>query len=229
MKRARPAPQSTLGAPIGRSEAHRGAVAGYLRVSSAGQDVRSQRDAIERAAAARGETVAEWYSEKQSGSKLDRPELGRLREDARLGRVRRLYVFRLDRLTRTGIRDTLSLLDELRRHGCHVTTIADGWDLEGPAAEVVGAVLAWVAQMERAALRERLAAARARVEASGKRWGRPRRLVVMEIERLRQTAPGLSVRELARRLKIPKSTVSRVLSQKGAYAEGQKTRSGTKR
>jgi DNA invertase Pin-like site-specific DNA recombinase len=204
-------------------------VAAYLRVSSAGQDSGSQRDALERAAAARGETIAEWYSEKQSGAKLARPELARLRADARLGRVRRLYVFRLDRLTRTGIRDTLSLLDELRHHGCRVMTIADGWDLEGPAADVVCAVLAWVAQMERAALRERITAARARVEAEGKRWGRPRRLVVLEVERLRAAAPGASVRELARRLKIPKSTVARVLSQKGAYSGGQKSRGAAKR
>lgn len=189
-------------------------MAAYLRVSSAGQDAQSQRAALERAAAARGDQIGEWYSEKQSGRALARPELARLRADVRAGRVRRLYVFRLDRLTRTGIRDTLALLDEFKAGGCRVTTIADGFDVDGPAADVVCSVLAWVAEMERAALLERMAAARARVEASGGRWGRPRRMTDAEVAKMVAAAPGATVRELAQRFKVPRSTVQRALKRK---------------
>lgn len=38
--------------------------------------------------------------------------------------------------------------------------MADGIDLNGPAAEVVLAVLAWAAKMERLAINERISAAR---------------------------------------------------------------------
>src|SRR5436309_1620217 len=130
-----------------------------------------QKAALALAAKARGDTIATWYGDKLTGGTMARPGLERLRTDARAGKVRRCYVYRLDRLTRTGIRDTLEVLDELRAHGCNVATAADGFDLDGPAAEIVLAVLSWAAKMERIAINERIAAARARVEAEGGRWG----------------------------------------------------------
>lgn len=190
-----------------------GAVAAYVRVSSASQDAETQRTAIGRAAAARGHQVATWYSEKRSGRALTRPELDRLRAAVRAGEVRRLYVFRLDRFTRRGIRDTLALLDELESNGCAVTSVADGFDLHGPGRDAIVAVMAWGAEMEALALRERLAAARARVEASGGRWGRPSRLTRAEVDRMVAAAPDASLRELARRFKVPKSTVQRSLKR----------------
>ena len=64
--------------------------AAYLRVSSRAQDFKTQQAAIERAAAARGDTISAWYSEKRSGKALARPEMDRLRSDARGGHIRRL-------------------------------------------------------------------------------------------------------------------------------------------
>jgi len=119
-----------------------------------------QKAAVERAAAARGDTIEVWYTEKRSGKMLARPELDRLRADARAGRVERVYLFRLDRLTRSGIRDTFEAVEELRAAGTDIVTIADGFSLNGPAAEVILAVMAWAAKMERLAINERIAAAR---------------------------------------------------------------------
>lgn len=138
-------------------------VAAYVRVSSKAQDLGMQRASIERACAARGDVVTAWYAEKRSGKVLARPELDRLRVEARTGAIRRLYVFRLDRLTRSGIRDTFELIEELRTHGVHLVSISDGFDLDGPAAEVVLAVMAWAAKMERLAINERISAARDRM------------------------------------------------------------------
>ncbi len=150
--------------------------AAYLRVSSRAQNFATQKAAIERAAAARGDSITAWYSEKRSGRLLARPELDRLRQDARGGVVAQLYVYRLDRLTRSGIRDTFEVVEELRAHGCNLVSVSDGFDLEGPAAEVVLAVMAWASKMERLAINERISAARERVEAEGGRWGRPSRI-----------------------------------------------------
>lgn len=149
---------------------------------------------------------------------MARPELDRLRDSARRGEVARLYVFRLDRLTRTGIRDTLALIDELEQHGCEVVSIGDGFDLHGPAREVVLSVLAWVAKMERAALGERISAARDRAEAQGKSWGRPRRADDELAEKARiLKSNGKSERQIAVALKVPRATLQRALAQKGAY------------
>lgn len=182
----------------------------YLRVSSRAQDFATQRAAIERAAAARGDTIADWRSEKRSGKTLARPELDRLRADARAGHVRRLYVFKLDRLTRSGIRDTFEVIEELRAHGCEIVSVSDGFALEGPAAEVVLAVMAWAAKMERLAINERISAARERVEAEGRSWGRPSRLTEVEIARVRDLrSHGRSLRQIAVALKVPLATIAR--------------------
>jgi DNA invertase Pin-like site-specific DNA recombinase len=182
----------------------------YLRVSSRAQDFATQKAAIERAASARGDSITEWRSEKRSGKTLARPELDRVRADARGGHVRKLYVFKLDRLTRSGIRDTFEVIEELRAHGCEIVSVSDGFALDGPAAEVVLAVMAWAAKMERLAINERISAARERVEAEGGRWGRPSRLSVEEIARVRDLrAQGRSLRQIAIALKVPLATVAR--------------------
>ena len=162
----------------------------------------SQRDAITRCARARGEPIKRWFAEKQSAKTLERPVLAELREAARRGDVRVLYVFRLDRLGRSGIRDMLVLLQELRGHGCRVVTVADGFDLEGPLSEVVIAVMAWAAQWERLALGQRIAAARVRVEASGGSWGRPARAGTELAARALAMVGQKTVREISVALKI---------------------------
>lgn len=195
----------------------------YIRVSSRAQDHATQRSSIERAAAARGDVVESWYAEKRSAKTMDRVELRRLLADARAGSLRgqRLYLFRLDRLTRTGIADTLTTLEELRAHGVEVISVADGFDLNGPQAEIIIAVMAWAAKMERLALAERVSAARERVEASGGSWGRPSRVDRATRDRAAKLkAAGRTIREIARALKIPRSTIGRALSQKGAPVEG---------
>lgn len=184
----------------------------YLRVSSRAQDFATQKSAIERAATARGDTITDWRSEKRSGKTLARPELGRVRADARAGHVRKLYVFKLDRLTRSGIRDTFEVVEELRAHGCKIVSVSDGFALDGPAAEVVLAVMAWAAKMERLAINERISAARERVEAEGRRWGRPTRLDDgRRAQVISMKNAGRTIREIAVAVKIPKSTVARAL------------------
>jgi DNA invertase Pin-like site-specific DNA recombinase len=189
-------------------------VAAYVRVSSKAQDHASQRSAIEREAAARGDAIEAWYAEKRSGKTLTRPQLEALRRDIRAGRVNRLYVFRLDRLTRSGIRDTFEVIEEFRAHDCEVVSVSDGFALEGPAGEIVLAVMAWAAKMERLAINERISAARARLEEEGRRWGRPSRLTPSECQKVRDLASqGLSVRQIAVRVKVGKSVVQRALSR----------------
>jgi len=189
-------------------------VAAYCRVSSKAQDLGMQRASIERACAARGDVVTAWYAEKRSGKVLARPELDRLRAEARTGAIRRLYVFRLDRLTRSGIRDTFELIEELRAHGVHLVSISDGFDLDGPAAEVVLAVMAWAAKMERLAINERISAARDRMREQGKAWGRPSSLSDADREGMsKMKLAGRSTRQIAVAMKVPRSTVARALGK----------------
>jgi DNA invertase Pin-like site-specific DNA recombinase len=185
-----------------------GAIAAYLRVSSAGQTVRSQRSAIERAAAARGERVTLWVTERASARTLSRPELDRLRQLARGGEVSKVYVFALDRLVRSGILDAFTVVNELRHNGCRVSSISDPFDLDGPAGDVVLAVMAWGAQLELKKQQDRRAAARERVKAAGGSWGRPRRLSPTEVRKAQQlVSQGRSQRSIAVALKVKRSTL----------------------
>jgi DNA invertase Pin-like site-specific DNA recombinase len=196
--------------PLWGAESEPG-VAAYVRVSSASQNAKTQRDAISRACASRGDVIAQWYEDTGTGGTLARAELARLRADVRAGHVRMLYVYKLDRLTRSGIQDTLGLLRELRGRGCAVRTIADALpELDGPMAEMFEALLAWVAQVERNAIRERQAAARARVEAAGGSWGRPRRLSAEREAWFVRELRKRSASELSKATGVPVSTIRRV-------------------
>lgn len=199
----------------------------YVRVSSRGQNFELQRGAIERAAILRGDAVR-FVEEKRSGALLSRPALDALREEVRRGEVKRLYVYRLDRLTRSGIRDTFQLIDELRAHGCELVTCSDGFDLTGPLAEPLLALMAWAAKMENHVRRERQAAARDRIETEGGRWGRPRRMTAAQLDQAKQLqAAGAPVRDIARAVKVPRSTVSRRLSQKYTFGTPPTKRAGS--
>lgn len=183
----------------------------YIRVSSKSQDLAMQKAAIERTASARGDTITHWYAEKQSAKTMKRPELDRLRTDARAGSIRRVYVFKYDRVCRTGVRDLLNIIEEFKLYGTEVVAVADVVDLSGPAAEMILAALAFAARLERQAINDRIAAARERVEAEGRSWGRPKRSVDIDYAR-KLRAQGRSIRQIAVALKVPRSTVARALS-----------------
>jgi DNA invertase Pin-like site-specific DNA recombinase len=68
--------------------------------------------------------------------------------------------------------------------------------------------------MERLAINERIAAARERLEAEGRAWGRPPRLAAGERDRVRALRDqGRSLRDIAMAMKVPKTTVARALAQ----------------
>ncbi|HSE01057.1 MAG TPA: recombinase family protein [Burkholderiales bacterium] len=193
-----------------------GAVVGYIRVSSAGQDYAYQRTAIEAAARARGERVHEWFGDVASGSTLERPELGRLRAALDVRRVRTVWVWRLDRLTRSGIADTLASVEHVRRSGAELVSVADRVALDGgPTGELVLAVLAWCAQMELAKIHENQDAARARMRQQGRTWGRPALPSPLKDAVAAAKSQGMSCREIARQLKVSKSWVAGVLKELG--------------
>ena len=198
----------------------------YLRVSSRSQSVEMQRAAIGRVAKARGQRIDRWLEEKRSAKSLtNRPVLAELRELVRLGKVHELYVYRLDRLTRSGIRDTFALIEEFRARCVTITSVADGFATDGPGADVVLAVLAWAAQMERLAIGERIADAHRRIVEAGGKWGRASRIdATLRKKLLVEHASGRSIRTLAMAHHIPRSTIARALSQKPDAIQGPRTR-----
>lgn len=205
-------------------------VVAYVRVSSRSQSTETQRDAIQRVAKARGERITQWFEETRSGKTIERPALESLRQLVRQGGARVVYVYRLDRLTRSGVRDMFAIIEEFRARKVAIVTVADGFSLDSPGSDVVLAVLAWAAQMERQAIGERISDAHARIKRKGGRWGRPRTVSTKDQERIRsRRAKGESIRAIATALKISRAAVSRVVvSQKPTSKHRSKTASKPK-
>src|SRR5712691_8091864 len=114
---------------------------GYARVSTDGQTLASQ-DAQLHAAG-----CAKVYSEKVSGAKTDRVELGKALRRLEPGDV--LIVTRLDRLARS-TRDLLNILDEVGKAGAGFKSIKDTWaDTTTAHGRLMLTVLGGLAEFER--------------------------------------------------------------------------------
>ncbi len=197
----------------------------YLRTSTTEQHTGNQRPELEQLAIARGWTLATVYEEQASAAKA-RPALQRLLTDAHRRAFDVLLVWSLDRLGRsmTGNVQTVLALDQL---GVRVVSFREPWlDSQGPVRELLVAIFGWIAQQEREQLVARTKAGLDRARKQGKTLGRPRR--IFDLERaLELKAQGLSVRQLAQHLRVPRSTIDRVLrSQATPQGDGAPTPSG---
>ena len=72
-------------------------IAIYARVSSKQQDIRSQEPDLKRWAEAFSDGPVKWYTDKASGSAMDRPGWKRLEEDLAVGKIAKIVVWRLGR------------------------------------------------------------------------------------------------------------------------------------
>lgn len=96
-------------------------VYGYLRASTAGQDAGRALSDLEAFVKDKGLKVACWFSENESGSKLNRPELFRLLEVASAGDV--LLCEQVDRLSRLDSEDWQKLQTIIKSKGIRVVAL----------------------------------------------------------------------------------------------------------
>jgi putative DNA-invertase from lambdoid prophage Rac len=195
----------------------------YLRVSTDVQTMDNQRPDMERLARARGYRVVAVYEEHESAAKR-RPTHARMLDDARRGVFDVLVVWALDRFGRSMASNVRQVL-ELDHLGVLVVSVREPWlDTSGPVRDLLVAIFSWVAEQERSRLVERTKAGLARARREGKRLGRRHRMVGYEVDRaLAMRAEGRSVRGIAMALKVPRSTLARVLSQKRVAPRSSKT------
>jgi DNA invertase Pin-like site-specific DNA recombinase len=190
----------------------------YVRVSSKSQDLRSQEADLKRWAAAQGDGAPiRWYSDKSTGTRMERPGMDRLLTDMAAGCIGKIVIWRLDRLGRTAAGLT-RLFEDLRRRGVGLFSLRDSLDLETPAGRLMANVLASVAAYETEVRRERQQAGIEAAKASGKRWGgsaKGRLLKVTEeqvtaVKRLHSEKAGIAA--IARTVGLSRPTIYRLLS-----------------
>lgn len=173
--------------------------AALLRVSTGEQTTDPQRREIEAWAQREGASLRFYAEEAVSGAARSRPVLDRLLGDARRGRFDVLVVAALDRIGRDVVRIVL-VLDDLQAAGVRVVSLREGLDFGGPMGRAMAALLGAIAEIERAAIRERVRSGIAAARRRGVRLGRPRlEWTAEEVAEVRALlAAGRSVRGIAR-------------------------------
>lgn len=181
-----------------------GQLIGYARVSSSGQSLEVQEEAL---AAAGCHKV---FSEKRSGAtRGGREELERALDYARDGDT--FIVTRLDRLARDA-KDLHKIVQFLTDKGVGFRALQQGeFDTTTSVGKVVLGILALFAEFERDVSRERQRAGIDKAKSEGRYRGRKPVSSPAEVHALK--AEGLSNAEIARRLGISRPSVLRALAR----------------
>jgi DNA invertase Pin-like site-specific DNA recombinase len=198
-------------------------VALYARVSTEGQDPEVQLMALRAHAAQRGWQVVEEFVDRGiSGAKERRPALDRLMKTAWAGPFQVVLVWRFDRFARS-VKHLVAALGTFRSLHVEFVSLQEQLDIATPIGQAMFAIIGAMTQLERDIIRERVKAGLERAKARGIRLGRPRVPVVAE-ELVALRAQGLSVGEMARRLRCSRSTVRRSLPKGLPYAAADQDR-----
>jgi DNA invertase Pin-like site-specific DNA recombinase len=140
---------------------------GYARVSSNGQELQLQLDALKKAGVAKSDI----FTDKVSGAKAARPGLDTCLQQLNPGDT--LLVWRLDRLGRS-IRHLIDLVEDLHQRGVKFKSLCDGAiDTTPPSGELIFHVFSALAQFERRLIQECTNAGLKAAHARGRLGGRP--------------------------------------------------------
>src|SRR5947209_17179165 len=170
-----------------------------------------QLSAMRSYAKKRGWTVAVEVKDVGSGA-TTRPLRERLIETARRREIDSVIVWRLDRWGRSLV-DLVNTLQELTALDVGFVSLTEAIDLTTPSGRALAGMLAVFAEFERDILRERVKAGIAQARENGKRHGRPPTATRQAAEVKHLFKKGLSKSEIARRLKIGRTSVIRILGR----------------
>jgi DNA invertase Pin-like site-specific DNA recombinase len=144
-----------------------GRLVGYARVSTNGQELRLQTDALAKAGVSRRLI----FVDKISSAKSTRPGLDACLNELREGDI--LIAWRLDRLGRS-VRHLIDLIDQLRQRKVGFKSLCDGAiDTTSASGKLIFHIFTALAEFERSLIQERtragLKAARARGHLGGRK------------------------------------------------------------
>jgi len=179
------------------------AIVGYARVSTQGQDLTAQLEALKAAGA---EAI---YREKISGARADRPQLARLMASLKSGDI--VVVTKLDRLGRS-TRELLELIERIGKVGAAFRSLGDPlWDTSSSQGRLLSTLLAAIADFERDLIRERTGAGRERAMAAGVKFGRKRKLSdYQRIEAIKRRGDGETLVAIAKSYGVHIAMISRL-------------------
>lgn len=137
-------------------------VALYVRVSTQeqakeGYSIGEQIDRLKKYAEAHGWIIVKIYTDAgHSGANQERPALQDLIEDVKAGKIDKVAVYKLDRLSRSQ-KDTLELIEDVfLANNCDFESMTERFDTSTSFGRAMVGILAVFAQLEREQIKERM-------------------------------------------------------------------------
>ncbi|MBS1069867.1 recombinase family protein [Gluconobacter cerinus] len=180
---------------------------GYCRVSTVGQDLKEQENAL----VALGVPKANIFKEKISGviRSDDRPQFGKLLKKIQAGDE--LVVMKLDRLGRSTL-DILTVIQNLRGQGIAITIEGVGTIRDDMMGSLTMNLLASFAEFERALIIDRTQSGRKRAMANGVRMGRKEKLSSQAQNAIKRRYGSETGKSLANEYGVGLRTIQRIAS-----------------
>ena len=179
---------------------------GYARVSSIGQNLDSQMDALKQAG------CLKIFTDKLTGSRMDRPGWAELLEYIRPGDI--LVVTELSRMTRS-LLHLLETAKILEQRQINLLSLRESIDTTTATGRCFLSMMGAIHQMERELRAERASAGRASAKARGRTGGRPRTDVAkLESARILYQNSGKTAAEVCRVAGVGRRVFFAYLSQK---------------
>jgi len=182
-------------------------VAIYARVSTRDQEPKTQLKELRAYARRRRLKVIVELVDTESGAARSRPQLDKLMDLARKREVDVVLVWKFDRFARS-TKHLVDALEEFHGLGVDFISYTESIDTTTPAGKALFTMVSAFAEFERSLIGERVKAGLDRAKAEGIQLGRPSidSGTVAEIRKRRRSA---SVRQVARDMALPASTVAK--------------------
>lgn len=181
-----------------------GIVYGYARVSTDDQTCENQRLTIQ----GKYPDLKKWYQDEGvSGTvpALQRPALAKVLELAEAGDT--LVVVAIDRLGRDTL-DVLNTVETLKKKGVSVVSLRENFDMTTPIGGFMLTLLAGLASLEKATIKERQLAGIKRARAEGKNLGKVKTIDDSQVAKWRGVN-NASIAQTAKHFGISLSSVKR--------------------
>jgi DNA invertase Pin-like site-specific DNA recombinase len=190
----------------------RTAIYGRVSTFDKGQDPELQLGPLRDYCKARGMTDVQEFVDICTGSKDRRPELDKLMELARKRLIDNIVVWKMDRFGRS-LKHLVLAIDELNSLGVSFISYMEQIDFSTPVGKLMFHIIAAMAEFERELIRERVKAGLENAKKKGKLLGR-KPVAPIDVEKIvefHKKNPKLSIRDIARKTKLSKSFVGKIL------------------
>jgi len=190
-------------------------VAIYARVSTNDQTSENQLIDLRRYCRERDWTVFEEFVDHAiTGKKDKRPALDRMMDFAKKRKIDTVLVWRFDRFARS-LKHLVLVLEEFRSLNISFVSFQENIDTCSPLGQALYYIIGVMAELEHSIIVERVKAGLRRAKLSGQKLGRPATDADHNLA-FQMRAAGRSIREIAKELKVGKSTIARILGRESA-------------